>query len=67
VRHADLILVMEDGRIVERGAHAELLAAGGVYAGLVGSQEIGIERGHALSIGNFAEGRVEEESSKDGS
>jgi hypothetical protein len=26
-----------------------------------------IERGHALSIGNFAEGRVEEESSKDGS
>ena len=37
VRHADLILVMEEGRSVERGAHAELLAAGGVYAGLVAS------------------------------
>lgn len=31
---ADQILVFDDGRIVERGAHAELVAAGGVYAGL---------------------------------
>ena len=34
IRAADLILVIEDGRIVERGRHADLLAAGGRYAEL---------------------------------
>lgn len=34
VRDADTILVMADGRIVERGSHGELLAAGGRYAEL---------------------------------
>jgi ATP-binding cassette subfamily B protein len=34
VRHCDEIVVVVDGVIVERGAHAELVAAGGVYAGL---------------------------------
>lgn len=34
VRAADQILVVDDGRIVERGTHAELLAAGGLYADL---------------------------------
>ena len=34
VEHADRILVMRDGSIVEYGAHAELLARGGVYAEL---------------------------------
>jgi ATP-binding cassette subfamily B protein/subfamily B ATP-binding cassette protein MsbA len=35
VRRADLILLMEDGRVTERGTHDELMAAGGVYAGMV--------------------------------
>ena len=35
---ADLILVMEQGTIVEQGTHEELLAAGGSYAELYRSQ-----------------------------
>ena len=35
VRNADLICVMAAGRIVEQGTHAELIAQGGIYAGMV--------------------------------
>ena len=38
IRGADLILVMQDGRIVERGTHAELYAADGVYRRLCDMQ-----------------------------
>ena len=38
VRGADQILVVEDGRIVERGKHAELLGRGGLYADLYRTQ-----------------------------
>jgi ATP-binding cassette, subfamily B, multidrug efflux pump len=38
IRDADLILMMEDGRIVEQGTHEDLLAAGGAYADLYAAQ-----------------------------
>ena len=41
VRHADQILVMERGRIVERGRHDDLLALGGIYARLCESSFLG--------------------------
>jgi ATP-binding cassette subfamily B protein len=41
IRDADVILVMNNGRIVEQGNHAELLAAGGAYADLYNAQFLG--------------------------
>jgi ATP-binding cassette subfamily B multidrug efflux pump len=38
IRDADVILVMDGGRIVEQGTHDELIAAGGAYAGLYSAQ-----------------------------
>ncbi|MEU0880957.1 peptidase domain-containing ABC transporter [Lentzea sp. NPDC005914] len=38
VQNADLILVLDAGRIVDRGTHAELLERGGIYADLVRTQ-----------------------------
>src|SRR5436305_598912 len=37
-RHADLIQVMDDGRLVEQGRHDDLSALDGVYASLVAAQ-----------------------------
>jgi ATP-binding cassette subfamily B multidrug efflux pump len=41
IRDADLILVMNHGRIIEKGTHKELLAKGGFYADLYNSQFTG--------------------------
>ncbi len=41
IRNADTILVMEAGRIVEQGDHADLLARGGAYARLYNAQFVG--------------------------
>jgi ATP-binding cassette, subfamily B, beta-glucan exporter len=38
VREADLVLVFENGRIVERGSFMELLARRGLFAGLASTQ-----------------------------
>ncbi len=38
VQKADIIVVIDQGQLVEQGTHAELVAAGGVYAGLAALQ-----------------------------
>ncbi len=40
IRHADEIIVLQKGQIVERGSHEELLAANGTYRKLVEMQEV---------------------------
>ncbi len=47
VKDADLILVLDEGRIVERGRHAELVALGGTYATLLRRQLLEQEVGAA--------------------
>lgn len=40
IRHADEIIVLQKGKIVERGSHEQLLALGGFYKKLVDMQEV---------------------------
>ncbi len=58
VRDADQILVLDGGRIVERGTHVDLFAAGGLYSELYRTQfavpELGIEHGARLLVASGA-------------
>jgi ATP-binding cassette subfamily B protein len=45
IRNADVIVVLENGRIVEQGSHDELLADEGAYATLYRSQFLGSGNG----------------------
>ena len=47
IRHADVILVVRGGKIIERGTHEELLAKGGYYADLHNKQ---FETEHATKV-----------------
>lgn len=47
---ADVILVMEGGRLVEKGTHAELLGKGGLYANLYETQFRPVEQADGLEI-----------------
>jgi ATP-binding cassette subfamily B protein len=40
ITHADLIVLLEDGRVAERGTHAELLGQDGIYAEMFRRQDI---------------------------
>ncbi len=43
IQHADVVVVLEKGRVVETGTHEELLRAGGLYAELAERQRLSEE------------------------
>ena len=43
IQHADVVVVLEKGRVAETGTHEELLRAGGLYAELAERQRLSDE------------------------
>jgi ATP-binding cassette subfamily B protein/subfamily B ATP-binding cassette protein MsbA len=58
IRRADMILLMEDGRIIERGTHRELMAAEGEYFSMVRRQMSSDNVGATVTINGDAEGHI---------
>ena len=50
IRRADMILLMEDGRITERGTHQELMNAHGTYHDMVRRQMESAHQGEDLAL-----------------
>ena len=51
VRHADMLVVLEQGRVAETGNHAELVARNGLYARLI-RRQLGAARERLRAVGN---------------
>jgi ATP-binding cassette subfamily B protein len=58
VRHADLIAVLHEGRLVETGRHETLLAAGGFYARLIARQVAAVAPASAGQASAGSRGRI---------
>ena len=65
IKDADTIVVLEDGRIVERGSHPELIEAGGLYAHLWGVQAGKIDELPEEFVRRAAERRARTEADDD--
>jgi ATP-binding cassette subfamily B protein len=57
IRDAEQILVLDSGRIVERGTHDELVELGGRYAALLSGAEVGESPPETGSPAGLAEAR----------
>jgi ATP-binding cassette subfamily B protein len=62
IAHADLIAVLDAGRVAERGSHAELLASEGLYAAMWRAQEEVRRHRHAAGQANAPLDQTREES-----
>jgi ABC-type multidrug transport system fused ATPase/permease subunit len=53
IRHADRILVFQDGRVIEEGSHGELVARGGAYARLANAHDfiLRLPKGYGTLVG----------------